>query len=151
MEEVNTNTITNLIEINEETLQANKFMILDTAYFIRLKPLNLSEGWKYFAPEFIIKEIKDEKAREFYELNKNFIEVKNPSRESMRIISVFSKLSNDLQNLSIPDLSVLALAYDIIKEQKMDNLLRKEPMKYELVETIKSKKKKDKSAEGTSL
>jgi len=141
MEEVNTNTITNLMEINEESLQANKFMILDTAYFIRLKPLNLSEGWKYFAPEFIIKEIKDEKAREFYELNKNFIEVKNPSRESMRIISVFSKLSNDLQNLSIPDLSVLALAYDIIKEQKMDNLLRKEPMKYELVETIKSKKK----------
>jgi RNA-binding protein NOB1 len=143
MEEVNTNTNTNtnLAEIKEEIPTFNKIMILDTAHFIRLKPLNLNEGWKYYATEFIIKEIKDEKARDFYELNKNFIIIKNPSRESMRIISVFSKLSNDLQNLSIPDLSVLALAYDLIKELGMDNLLRKEPMKYELVETIKSKKK----------
>jgi rRNA maturation endonuclease Nob1 len=64
---------------------SNKCFVLDTSYFIRLQPLNLAEGCKYYTTDLIIKEIKDEKAREFYNLNKEFIEIKNPSRETMRI------------------------------------------------------------------
>ena len=146
MEEVevnttNTNTITNT-DTNNTVPIVNKQIVLDTAYFIRLKALNLTEGWKYYTNQFIVREIRDEKAREFYELNKNFIEVRNPSRESMRLVSTFAKLSNDLKCLSVADLSVLALGYELVKEQGMDGLLRKEPMKYEVVETIKPKERK---------
>ena len=119
----------------QETVPQNpsKVMILDTSNFIRLKPLCLNE-YKYLTSEFIVREIKDEKAREFYELNKNFIEVRNPSRETMKLITNFAKLSNDLKNLSIPDLSVLSLSYDLIKEAGQEELIRKEPMKFEVVE-----------------
>jgi hypothetical protein len=36
-----------------------KHIILDTSYFIKLKPLDLVN--KYYTTEFIIKEIRDEK------------------------------------------------------------------------------------------
>jgi hypothetical protein len=38
-----------------------KHVILDTSYFIKLKPLELVNGNKYYTTEFIIKEIRDEK------------------------------------------------------------------------------------------
>ena len=145
MGEINTNTINNTDMLVDTQMAVdtviNKFMVLDTSNFIRLKPLNLSDGWKYYTTEFIVREIRDEKAREFYELNKNFIETKNPSRETMKIVTTFAKLSNDLKCLSIPDLSILALGYELIKGLEMESLLRKEPVKYQVVETVKSKDK----------
>jgi RNA-binding protein NOB1 len=121
----------------------HKVMILDTSNFIRLKPLNLTEGWKYLTTDFIVKEIRDEKAREFYELNKEFIEVRNPRRETMKFITNFAKLSNDLKNLSIPDLSILSLAFDIIKECGYEDLIRKEPIKFEVVQVEERTSKKN--------
>ena len=129
-------------KIIEEINNQGKFMVLDTSYFIRLKPLNLEGEIKYMTTEFIIREIRDEKAREFYELNKNFITVKNPSRESMKVITNFAKLSNDLKSLSIPDVSVLSLAYELVKNSGQESLLRKEPMKFEVIETVKQKEHK---------
>ena len=62
-----------------------KIYVLDTAFFINQKPLNLAEGSKYFTTDYIVKEIKDEKAREYYNLNKEFIKIRNPSREVMKL------------------------------------------------------------------
>ena len=62
-----------------------KNYVLDTAFFINQKPLNLAEGSKYFTTEYIVKEIKDERAREYYNLNKEFICTRNPSREVMKL------------------------------------------------------------------
>jgi rRNA maturation endonuclease Nob1 len=62
-----------------------KYNVLDTAYFIKMKPLSLNEGMKYITTEFIVHEIRDENAKNFYTLNKDFIEVRNPSRENMKI------------------------------------------------------------------
>jgi rRNA maturation endonuclease Nob1 len=42
---------------------ASKSIVLDTSYFIKLKPLELVEGNKYFTTDFIIKEIRDEKVK----------------------------------------------------------------------------------------
>jgi hypothetical protein len=67
------------------TNQNSKNYVLDTAFFINQKPLNLAEGSKYFTTEFIVKEIKDEKAREYFNLNKEFIEIQNPSRDVMKL------------------------------------------------------------------
>jgi len=106
-----------------------------------MKPLEHDNGFKYYTTEFIIREIRDEKAREFYDLNKPFIQIKNPSRDTMRIITTFAKLSNDLKSLSIADLSIIALGYELCKENGYENLIRKEPLKYEVVETIKAKVK----------
>ncbi len=49
--------------------------------------------------------------------------------------------SNDLKALSVPDISILSLALELIKEKNLENLLRNEPIEYKL------KEKKEKEAE----
>jgi len=71
-------------------------------------------------------------------MNKDFIKIQNPSRENMKIITTFSKLSNDLKCLSVPDLSLLALAYEFIVKEGNLPLLRKEPVQYDIQDLTKN-------------
>jgi len=68
-----------------QCIPKTKIYVLDTAFFINQKPLNLAEGFKYFTTDFIVKEIKDEKAREYFNLNKEFIGIQNPCRDAMKL------------------------------------------------------------------
>lgn len=131
--------IENQQETNKDTLTI--YNILDTSYFIKLKPLDLLNQNKYITTQYIINEIRDHTAREFYKLNKDFIEICNPSNESIRHVSVFSKKSNDLSCLSIADLSLIALAYEKIVLTRKGSLLRKEPKEYQIIEKLKPKPK----------
>ena len=83
LNENKTNQLNNGISLN--TTENSRIYVLDTAFFINQKPLNLAEGSKYFTTEYIVKEIKDERAREYYNLNKDFIRIRNPSREVMKL------------------------------------------------------------------
>ena len=107
-------------------------MILDTSFFIKLTSLDLSKN-KYYTTQYIVNEIKDQKARDFYQLNKSFIEIKNPSKESIKKVSKFAQESNDLTYLSIADLSVMALAYETIKNIGKLDKLNKKPLNYNIV------------------
>lgn len=49
------------MEDKKNSVPCQKINILDTTYFIKLKPLDLVNNWKYYTSEFIIKEIRDEK------------------------------------------------------------------------------------------
>lgn len=123
--------------VDSNTKEKTKY-ILDTAFFIQLKNFD-NENCLYYTTKFIIDEIRDEKAREHYELNKSFVNIVNPSDESVKFITSFSKKSNDLFNLSIPDLSVLAITYEMSnKENLKTNCLRLEPQDYIV---LKRKKK----------
>lgn len=124
------------------------YMILDTSFFIKLTPLNLEKN-KYLTTQYIVNEIKDQKARDFYQLNKNFIEIKNPSKLSLKKVAKFAEESNDLTYLSIADLSVMALAYETIKNIGKIKKLNEKPLSYNIVNQDKlmkeamNKKKKD--------
>ena len=107
-------------------------MILDTSFFIKLTSLNLEKN-KYFTTQYIVNEIRDVKARDFYHLNKNFIQIKNPTKESIKQVSKFAKESNDLTYLSIADLSVMALAYETIKNMGKLDKLNKKPLNYKII------------------
>ena len=121
----------------KESLSNNKqkelpYMILDTSFFIKLTSLDLTKN-KYYTTQYIVNEIRDPKARDFYQLNKNFIEIKNPSKESIKKVSKFAQESNDLTYLSIADLSVMALAYETIKNIGKLDKLNKKPLNYNIV------------------
>jgi rRNA maturation endonuclease Nob1 len=45
----------------DNTNNIPKTIVLDTSYFIKLKPLNLIDGTIYITTDYIIKEIRDEK------------------------------------------------------------------------------------------
>ena len=139
--------------MEKEKITSNKdliYMILDTAFFIKLTPLDLEKN-KYLTTQYIVNEIKDKKARDFYDLNKNFVEIKNPTKDSMRKVSKFAEESNDLTYLSIADLSVMALAYETIKNIGKLDRLNKKPLNYNvntedklMKEVNKKKNKKEK-------
>ena len=132
------------LEQNKETEVKQKVFIVDTAYFIQLKTPDSTN--KYYTTKLVIDEIRDEKAREFYSLNKDSFIVRNPNKQSMKIIIEFSKKSNDLFNLSIPDLSVIALSYELSKQYNLtlnNNPLRNEPLEW----IIKKKEKKEEKKE----
>ena len=113
--------------------------ILDTAFFIQLKQLQTENV--YYTTNFVITEIRDEKARDNYNINKDFIKIRDPSKESLKTITKFARKSNDLYNLSITDISIIALAYEISLEKSSksnennkieENIssLRKEPLEW---------------------
>ena len=121
--------------INKELI----YMVLDTSFFIKLTPLDLEKN-KYLTTQYIVNEIRDKKARDFYDLNKNFIEIKNPTKDSMKKVSKFAEESNDLVYLSIADLSVMALAYETIKNSGKLDKLNKKPLSYDIVTIDKLQK-----------
>ncbi len=129
-----------------------KYYILDTSFFIKIRPLDLLENNKYICTQYIINEIKDKNAREYYELKKSFINIVNPSKESIKHVSQFAKKSNDLSYLSIADISIIALAYETICKMGKENLLNKEPLNYTIIDKDKidfeiRKKEKEKQRE----
>lgn len=122
------------VNVNEP---AKVTFVVDTAFFIQLKGIESNN--EYYTTKLVVGEIRDEKAREHYELNKDFIKVLNPSKESMKIIIEFCKKSNDLFNLSITDLSVLALGYELGKGiSTIKSSIRSEPKEW----TVKKREKK---------
>lgn len=148
----NSKNLENNIEINTNKIQdlnCNKsIFVLDTAFFIKLKQFNFENI--YYTTNFVINEIKDENARDNYNINKDFIIIKDPSKESLKLITKFAKKSNDLYNLSITDISVIALSYEILNDlnksndstdEKLNNnlILRKEPLEW----IIKKRTKKE--------
>ena len=116
-------------------------MVLDTSYFIKLRPLDLVNNNKYITTQYIVNEIKDVNARDFYSLNKEFIEIKNPTKDSMKAVSTFAEASNDLGYLSIADLSIIALAYETINNIGKGDLILKKPSEYQVVMKEKVKEK----------
>ena len=118
--------------MEKENIKDLSYMILDTSFFIKLTSLNLEKN-KYFTTQYIVNEIRDVKARDFYQLNKNFIQIKNPTKESIKQVSKFAKESNDLTYLSIADLSVMALAYETIKNFGKLDKLNKKPLNYKII------------------
>ena len=118
--------------MEKENIKDLSYMILDTSFFIKLTSLNLEKN-KYFTTQYIVNEIRDVKARDFYKLNKNFIQIKNPTKESIKQVSKFAKESNDLTYLSIADLSVMALAYETIKNMGKLDKLNKKPLNYKII------------------
>ena len=118
--------------MEKENIKDLSYMILDTSFFIKLTSLNLEKN-KYFTTQYIVNEIRDVKARDFYQLNKNFIQIKNPTKESIKQVSKFAKESNDLTYLSIADISVMALAYETIKNMGKLDKLNKKPLNYKII------------------
>ena len=132
----------------QKSEKEKSYMILDTSFFIKLTSLNLDKN-RYYTTQYIVNEIRDPKARDFYQLNKNFIEIKNPTKDSIKKVSKFAKESNDLTYLSIADLSVMALAYETIKNIGLIEKLNKKPLSYTVISPEKlqeeiNKKKKEK-------
>lgn len=92
-------------------------IILDTAPILLNQPpistlVNTSE--KLITTAAVVDEIRGEEARQRFEtLYQPFIEVRSPKPESVKLVREFARKTGDLAVLSVTDLEVLALAYDL--------------------------------------
>lgn len=85
---------------------------------------------KFFTTPSVHDEIKDEQARQNLALWGDQLIIRQPKAESIKFVSDFAKLTGDYAVLSVTDLGILALCYEIDVEKKGSNEhLRKEPVR----------------------
>ncbi|XP_069988761.1 RNA-binding protein NOB1 isoform X1 [Penaeus vannamei] len=106
-----------------------KYLVADTAAFVKNVPL-----WEYgeeicSTPE-VIGEIRDRHTKQHIQSLPVKIELKQPKPESIKFINEFSKKTGDFASLSLADIKVLALTYELeVEVQGGSGHLRSEPEK----------------------
>ena len=103
---------------NEEDEQTYRFLVVDSGPIIRLT--GLSTLWKkaqaFYTVPAVLQEIRDARARQHLETLPFELKTKDPTPEGMQAIVDFARQTGDYQSLSVVDLQILALAYDLEKE-----------------------------------
>ncbi|XP_037784679.1 RNA-binding protein NOB1-like [Penaeus monodon] len=106
-----------------------KHLVADTAAFVKNVPL-----WEYgeeicSTPE-VIGEIRDRHTKQHIQSLPVKIELKQPKPESIKFINEFSKKTGDFASLSLADIKVLALTYELeVEAHGGSDHLRSEPEK----------------------
>lgn len=98
-----------------DTLKRVQCLVADSASFIRNAPLqNISE--KVYTILEVINEIKDPQTRQRLAVLPYEVNFREPSQESIKFVTEFSKKTGDFKSLSAVDIRVLALTYQLEKE-----------------------------------
>lgn len=92
-----------------------KHVVADSGAFIRNAPLN-SIGEKIYTVPKVVNEIKDKATLQRLQFLPYQLTPKTPSPESIKIVTDFSKKTGDYRSLSAVDIQVIALTYQLEKE-----------------------------------
>ncbi|XP_022084009.1 RNA-binding protein NOB1-like [Acanthaster planci] len=93
---------------------ANHVVIDAVAFFRNVQLQNIAEN--VYTTQGVVNEIKDSATRQRLTVLPYDLKYREPSPESVKIISEFAKKTGDYRSLSAVDLKVLALAYQLTKE-----------------------------------
>lgn len=105
-----------------------KYVVVDSAAFMKNVPV-WEHGDELFSVEGVLAEIKDRETQQYvasFPVNVNF---KEPHPDSYKFIEKFTKKSGDYHDLSVVDLKLLALTYELETTANGTSHLRTEPMK----------------------
>ncbi|KAI8359990.1 Nin one binding Zn-ribbon like-domain-containing protein [Blakeslea trispora] len=104
-----------------------KCLVIDTNAIINGMSLRDMAEEFYTCPE-VLYELRSAHSREFLSRLPFELKVINPSEESVKFVTEFSKKTGDYGVLSQPDLRVLALAHTLEMKENGDSNIRKEPL-----------------------
>ncbi|XP_060069400.1 RNA-binding protein NOB1-like [Ylistrum balloti] len=90
-------------------------VIADAGAFIRNAPLQ-SIGEKIYSLPEVVKEIRDKATLQRLQVLPYQLQFRQPSPESIRIVTEFAKKTGDYRSLSAVDIKVMALTYQLEKE-----------------------------------
>uniref|UniRef100_A0A8R1IK04 PIN_6 domain-containing protein n=1 Tax=Caenorhabditis japonica TaxID=281687 RepID=A0A8R1IK04_CAEJA len=89
-----------------------KHLVLDTCVIINNPSLHtLAEH--YYAPPQILDELRSVKARKAWDLLPFEVELREPSNNAVRAVIDASKVTGDFQSLSMVDIKMIALTFDL--------------------------------------
>ena len=117
-------------------MHANIAYVLDTNTFIRAFDFRKLKGTFYTTPT-VVAEIKDPASLARWKLHQQFVNVVPPTQPSIDKIRQFATITGDSHNLSIPDLQVIALAYDLCLKAKVAHFLREKPLPIKVCRNIR--------------
>merc|ERR1711862_921288 len=113
----------------EEEEEKYNSIVLDTSALIHIKSsiaiitqyTTKVKNNKIYTVPGVIKELRDDKSRSsLLEMNDNdiesILEIREPTKNSMNVIIHFSKCTGDYNHLSLVDLQLLALLYELGKK-----------------------------------
>ena len=84
-------------------------------------------GAKFWTITEVLAEIRDMKARERLELLPVDLEIRTPSERAMHAVSSFARQTGDFAALSLVDLKVMALSYDLECQMNGQTYIRESP------------------------
>lgn len=105
-----------------------KHVVADTGAFIRRAPLR-DMGENIYTILQVVQESRDRATRQLLSSPTFELKFKEPSPDAIKAVTSFAKLTGDYGFLSVIDLKVLALTYDLEKQFNGTDHIRKEPAK----------------------
>ena len=76
----------------------------------------------------MVEELRDEKSRHLLSALPFALETRNPSEEAMKYVSLFTKKCGDYSQLSLTDLKLIALTYQLEVQESGSEHLRTDPV-----------------------
>ncbi len=86
-----------------------------------------NQAKKFWSVSEVLSEIRDSKSRHLLASLPFEIEIRSPSDSAMRAVIEFARKTGDIGHLSVTDLKVLALTYDLEVEVNGTKFIRTEP------------------------
>eukprot|EP00948_MAST-09A_sp_MAST-9A-sp1_P004279 g4279.t1 len=106
-----------------------KYLVLDTGGIIDGQSSKLrTSATQHFTVREVLQEVRDKRSRHVLETLPFDLIVREPSEESIRAVRAFAKKSKDLHGLSITDLKVIALTYNLETQENQKRYIRDEPV-----------------------
>jgi len=90
-------------------------VIVDSGAFIRNAPVK-DIGKNAYTISDVVSEIRDKATRQRLQVLPYKLNLKEPSAESIRVVTLFTKKTGDYPNLSAPDIRLIALTYQLEKQ-----------------------------------
>jgi len=103
-----------------------KHVVVDSGGFIKNAPLkDIAE--KVYSIQDVVNEITDKATRQRLQVLPYDLKLREPSTEAIKLVTDFSKKTGDYRSLSAVDIKLMALVYQLEKELKGTDHIKKEP------------------------
>ncbi|GAB1598340.1 RNA-binding protein NOB1-like [Argonauta hians] len=103
-----------------------KFVVVDSGAFIKNAPIE-SIGETIYTIKDVVSEVLDKNTRDRLQVLPYEILFREPNNEAIHRVTEFSKKTGDFRSLSAVDIRLIALTYQLEKEQNGDEHIKDEP------------------------
>ncbi|GAX22314.1 RNA-binding protein NOB1 [Fistulifera solaris] len=106
------------MNLSESDEPVYRYLVVDSGPIIRRTALNSlwRKAHQFYTVPAVLQEIRDAKAREHLDSLPFELQAREPSKEAVQTVIDFARQTGDYQSLSVVDLQVLGLLYDLERE-----------------------------------
>jgi hypothetical protein len=108
---------------------SQKCVVIDTGAIVKGETKSFHKyASRFYTCQEVLQEVRDLKSREILASLPFELEIRTPSEKAMQIVYNFAKKTGDFAALSLCDLKIIALTYDLELEAHQQQFLREAPL-----------------------